>query len=255
MLTFFHLFQPNNTHPRPLAPTTHPCTNIFRQIICQLECLTYLILLLTFFYISVRSESPSQAFLFLLEWMLAILKDIPDGQWGDIFIAYDNMCHIDGMKVAQKALPFSPPYDEMWLKVNKVIDSLHIANHKSEECKRKYNPEKVKEKLPDGNTMAGEQTFTWLSRFKRILCSMPKVHHMFFLHRMVVRRNAYTVLCYKNGKKPVLPKARKEFTHWSKCVRTCSLYMQAIWRFSSARVLKVICIYWVFWIAMLIDWL
>ena len=141
--------------------------------------------------------------------MLVTFKDIPESQWGDIFLSYDNMCHVDGMNVARKALPFHPPFDNMWLKVNKIIDSLHISNHKSGDCKEKYNPAKLKEKLPDGNTMAGEQTFTWLSRFKKILCSMPKNHHMFFLHRMVVRRNAYTITCYKNGKKPVLPKARK----------------------------------------------
>ena len=43
---------------------------------------------------------------------------------------------------------------------------------------------------------------------KKILCAMPKVHHLFFLHRMVKHRNNYTVRCYKNGRKPLLPKAR-----------------------------------------------
>lgn len=144
-----------------------------------------------------------------MEWMLVTLKDIPEPKWNDVFLAYDNMCHVDGMKVTQRPLPFPAPYDTMWFKINKLIDSLHINNHKSEECRTKYNPAKVKEKLPDANTMAGEQTFTWLSRFKKILCSMPKVHHMFYLHRMVTRRNEYTVRCYQVGKKPVLPKARK----------------------------------------------
>ena len=39
------------------------------------------------------------------------------------------------------------------------------------------------------NTQVGEQTFTWLYNFKHILCAMPKVHHLFYLHQMVVRRN------------------------------------------------------------------
>ena len=141
--------------------------------------------------------------------MLVTLKDIPASKWNEVFLAYD-MCHVDGMKVTQRPiLPFPAPYDTMWFKINKLIDSLHINNHKSEECRTKYNPAKVKEKLPDANTMAEEQTFTWLSRFKKILCSMPKVHHLFYLHRMVTRRNEYTVRCYQVGKKPVLPKSRK----------------------------------------------
>ena len=34
---------------------------------------------------------------------------------------------------------------------------------------------------------------------------MNKIHHLFYLHRMVVKRNAYTEKCYRNGKKPILP--------------------------------------------------
>ena len=134
--------------------------------------------------------------------------DIPEDQWSEIFISHD-MCHVDAINVAQKALRFHPPFDNEWLKANKIINSLHIAYNKSEGCKEKNNPAKLKDILPHRHTMAGKQTFTWLSRFKKILCSMPKVHHMFFLHRMVVCRNSYTVTYYKNGKKPVLPKVRK----------------------------------------------
>ena len=136
------------------------------------------------------------------------VTDIPEDQWSEIFISHD-MCHVDALNVAQKALHFHPPFDNEWLKANKIINSLHTALNKSEGCKEKYNPAKLKDILPDWHTMAGKQTFTWLSRFKKILCSMPKAHHMFFLHRMTVRRNAYTVTYYKNGKKPVLPKVRK----------------------------------------------
>lgn len=106
------------------------------------------------------------------------VTDIPEDQWSEIFILHD-MCHVDRINVAQKALRFHPPFDE-WLKANKIIDSLHIAYSKSEGCKEKYNPAKLKDILPDGHTTAGKQTFNWLSRFKKILCSMPKKHHMFF---------------------------------------------------------------------------
>ncbi len=118
------------------------------------------------------------------------------------------MCHVDGMKVAKKPLPWSAPYDKMWSSINKVIDSLHIRNHKDAKCKENYDPIKLKEQLPGMNTMAAEQTFVWLARFKKILCSMPKTHHLFFLHRIVVHRNRYTVSCYKRGLKPLLPSGR-----------------------------------------------
>ena len=58
-------------------------------------------------------------------------------------------------------------------------------------CKELYNPEKLKEEHPGYNTMVCEQTFAWLSRYKKILNSMPKIHHHFYLHRMVKRRNNY----------------------------------------------------------------
>ena len=156
-----------------------------------------------------RSESPSQAFLIMLNWLVVILKSVNPAHWSDIVLSYDNMCHVDGMRVAKKPLPWPSPYDRMWMDISKIIDSLHIRNHKSPLCKEAYDPAVLKAKLPGGNTMAAEQTFVWLSRFKKILCSMPKVHHLFYLHRMVVHRNAYTISCYKRGKKPLLPKARK----------------------------------------------
>ena len=35
-------------------------------------------------------------------------------------IGYDNMCHLDALKVARKPLPIPPPYNEMWMSVTKV---------------------------------------------------------------------------------------------------------------------------------------
>jgi len=122
------------------------------------------------------------------------------------------MCHLNGLKAAQNLLPWLAPWDRAWMSVKKIIDSLHIRNHKDQSCREKYNPALRKDELPEGNTMAAEQTFVWLSRYKKIVCAMPKVHHLFYLHRMVKRRNNYTVTCYKNGKKPLLPKARNKIT-------------------------------------------
>ena len=119
-------------------------------------------------------------------------------------LAYDNMCHVDGMRVASRALPFPSPLDKVWQLVVKVIDKLHIRNHKDKKCKINYNPDG---KVPDGfNTMAAEQTFVWGSRLKRIICAMPRLHQFFYLHRAVKRRNSYTQLCHQSNKIPLLPK-------------------------------------------------
>ena len=42
--------------------------------------------------------------------------------------------------------------------------------------------------------MACEQTFTWLSRHKKILYAMHKCHLHFYLHRMVKCRNKYITI-------------------------------------------------------------
>ena len=99
------------------------------------------------------------------------------------------MCNLAKLRVARDPLPFPPPLDRLWLNVNKVIDVFHFQNHVSAECREKFSPAKLKQQHPDYNTQAGEQTFVWIHRFKHILCSMNKVHHLFYLHRMVLRRN------------------------------------------------------------------
>lgn len=94
----------------------------------------------------------------------------------------------------------------IWNDVDKIIDTLHIRNHKDPGCKVKYTPEKLKEEHPTFNTMSCEQTFVWLSRFKKIVCAMPKHSFHFYLHRLVKRRNEYIEYCYKNKRRPLLPK-------------------------------------------------
>ena len=67
-----------------------------------------------------RSESPSQVYLIILTWLKSILQDLPTEKWQDVVLAYDNMCHLDSMKVASKPLPLSSPFDRMWLDITKV---------------------------------------------------------------------------------------------------------------------------------------
>ena len=96
-------------------------------------------------------------------------------------------------------------------RINKGVDALHIANHSREECKKNY-PEVITELrslFENPNTESAEQTFVWLGKYKKILNSMTKRKHMFFLHCLVVERNLYTEWCYENGLKPKLPQAKR----------------------------------------------
>ena len=120
------------------------------------------------------------------------------------------MCNVDKMRVAKQPLPLTEPYHTLWIDVNKVIDRLHLKNHKDVNCKKNYNPDVLKDLIPKLNTPVAEQTFIWAARFKKILGAMPKSHFLFFYHRMVVRRNRYTEKCYKNNVQPILPKVRSE---------------------------------------------
>ena len=93
-------------------------------------------------------------------------------------------------------------------KKTKVIDRLHLRNHKNELCHKLYSAEPLKAKCPDLNTMVAEQTFAWSARYKKILNAMPMRRFLFYYHRMVVRRNKYTSECHKLKKTPLLPKVR-----------------------------------------------
>ena len=152
-------------------------------------CARHVVFTVMFFLFQNRSESPSQVFTIIIKWLFNILKHLPESKWPEVILCYDNMCHLDGLKAAQQDLPLEPPYNHMWKSVTKIIDFLHIKNHVDEKCQELYHPKKVKDHHPKYNLMCAEQVFTWLSRFKKITCSMNKSHHCFFIHRTVTRRN------------------------------------------------------------------
>lgn len=161
-----------------------------------------------------RSESPSQAFMLIVQMMYSELKELTEEEQRrrlqDYTLCYDNICNVDALGAAKEDLPLPGPLSDMWKTVKKVIDRLHIRNHKDQKCHELYHPD---DNLPASyNTMAGEQTFAWMSRFKKIVNSMTQTHHLFFLHRMCVRRNKYTSSCFKEGREPVLPGVNRGIT-------------------------------------------
>ena len=121
------------------------------------------------------------------------------------FLSYDNVCNLSNMKLWREPLPIKT-FANLWQdNLIKIIDSIHLHNHKRESCHKNFNPKILKEKLPDGNTMICEQTFCWLGRFKKILNALPKHRFEFMLHRLVIHRNRYTEYCHLVKKYPHLP--------------------------------------------------
>ena len=170
---------------------------------------SYCCIVLSAYIYIFRSESPSQVFFIVLTWLIALLQSsVKPEEVQSINLAYDNMCNLYRLKVARKPLPLKPPLDRAWLRMNKIIDSFHLRNHVNPECHTTFSPQALKEIHPNANTQAGEQTFVWMARYKNIVCAMNKTHHLFYLHRMIRRRNNYTAKCYANGRKPVLPRVK-----------------------------------------------
>ena len=60
--------------------------------------------------------------------------------------------------------------------------TFHFLNHVSADCREKYSPQAMQDNYPSYNTQAGEQTFLWVGRFRHILRSMNKTHHLFKTH-------------------------------------------------------------------------
>ena len=65
------------------------------------------------------------------------------------------MSYLEGLRAPHGA-------KNVWTKIDKVIDPLHVKNHKRPECKVVYAPAKVKVKYPEANLMIAEQTFAWM---------------------------------------------------------------------------------------------
>ena len=98
----------------------------------------------------------------MINWLVAAFSRATREEWKKIIVSYDNMCHLNNLRVAKQLLPLHGDLKYIWLDVNKIIDSLHLSNHKDDRCKVTYDPAKM---LSDGmNTMSCEQTFAWLSR-------------------------------------------------------------------------------------------
>ncbi|CAB4012175.1 Hypothetical predicted protein [Paramuricea clavata] len=73
------------------------------------------------------------------------------------------MYNLNRLRAARKLLPLPQPYNNIWLKINKVINELHIILINFI-CKTKYSSDLLKEKIPGLNTPVAEQTFVWAAK-------------------------------------------------------------------------------------------
>ena len=95
-----------------------------------------------------RSESPSQVFLILLQWLLSLVKALGGpSNLPAITVAYDNICNVEKMRITRKPLPLPPPYNKLWMNVQKIIDVFHFPNHISATCWEQFSPLQFKETL------------------------------------------------------------------------------------------------------------
>nr|XP_022311118.1 uncharacterized protein LOC111116419 [Crassostrea virginica] len=102
-----------------------------------------------------KSESPSKIFMQVVRLMYLELKDVPEDDLEEAMENYilcsDNMCQLGSLKAAKDELPLPPPYHMTWRNITKIIDRLHLANHKNPQCKELYSADNA---LPPGyNTM------------------------------------------------------------------------------------------------------
>src|SRR5208337_3991923 len=112
---------------------------------------------------------------------------------------------------ARQPLPLPKPYDEMWSRITKIIDGLHVRNHKDKRCAQRYGPNVYFDRIGGDvprNTMAAEQTFAWFNKFKKQANSMTRNRQIFFIYRLAVRRNSYISQCIVENRKPVGPTMR-----------------------------------------------
>ena len=89
----------------------------------------------------------------LIAFLCEVMKDVKPELWSKMYLSYDNMyskfiisdllfisvrCNVDRLKLLKKALPLVGKFSEIWLDIGKVIDPLHIKNHKVRKSKA-YN--------------------------------------------------------------------------------------------------------------------
>ena len=152
--------------------------------ICSFQSMHLAITVLYYVYIfSFLGLSPKSGLFHCLD-MVNCASTVISHQARGTAIHLPGLCNFCHLKVARKPLPFKPPLDCAWLRMNKIIDNLHFLNHVNSECHTSFSPQTSKEMHPTAN--GPSKTFAWMARYKNIVCAMNKTHHLFYLHHMIM---------------------------------------------------------------------
>ena len=69
-----------------------------------------------------------------------MLKNRSEEEWGDVILAYDNMCHLDalmqGCKSPTTTARAIQGYVDEGASMTKIIGSLHIRDHVDPKCRK-----------------------------------------------------------------------------------------------------------------------
>ena len=86
-----------------------------------------------------KSEGPTQVALIMLKYLQLRLEGKNVEDFDKFYLSYDNMCHVDTLKLLSGELSLPEPFDKVWLKINKIIDPLHISK---KSAKKTITPKK-----------------------------------------------------------------------------------------------------------------
>ena len=153
--------------------------------------------LMSFFVCFQQIRVAESSFSFHAQRLYLTCKSIPESMWSKVWLCYVNMCNVVRLKSASNCdaeLPDSfGKMKNIWKYANKMIDGLHIRNHKRTSCKIDLGPHRFDEIYPElketRNSMAAEQVFIWVGRFKKNSCCYAK------------RKTSFLVTSYDNKKK------------------------------------------------------
>ena len=68
-----------------------------------------------------KSEGPTQVALIFLNYLRLKLQGKTVEDFRKFFFSFDNICHVDELRLLKNPLALPPPEDMLWLEINKVI--------------------------------------------------------------------------------------------------------------------------------------
>ena len=120
------------------------------------------------------SEGPHQVAFILIKYLQLKLRGKTEEEINQFYLSYDHMCAIDRLHLLRHPLPFEPPEDRIWLDIHKLIDPLHMKNHKNPRCEELYNSEVLKSHIPDANLMCAVTELEKVKKTRHDIC--PKLY-------------------------------------------------------------------------------